>query len=302
MESLINKLALGTVQFGLDYGINNPNGKPTKEKSLEILDFAYEKGIKVFDTARVYGDAEETLGEFLQSRNLEEEIKIITKLDLDVFSKSKGKLRDIVAAELEESLKRLKRDYVDGYLLHTPEHIRNDEIVGIMVDLKKQGLVKNIGVSIYEEADAIYAANLKEVDYIQAPYNIFDQRMDRSGFFRLAKKNGKTVFARSAFLQGLFLMPENKIPLLLEKTKVYLSRMDKIIAKYSLARREVALLFSCANKNIDYAVFGVDNIGQLQEHIRTLEGKKDFTGCLEELKNSFSDVEKIITSPNLWKK
>ena len=81
-ENLLNKLALGTVQFGLDYGINNPNGKPTREKSLEMLDYAWQKGIRVFDTAYAYGDAEEILGEFTKTRELGNKIKIITRFDL----------------------------------------------------------------------------------------------------------------------------------------------------------------------------------------------------------------------------
>lgn len=302
MDNLLNKLALGTVQFGLDYGIANPNGKPAKEKSLEILDFAYENGIRVFDTASAYGDAEEILGEWSQRRGLGGKTKIITKLKPKVLAEGEGGERDIIAANLRESLKHLKMDFVDGYLFHAPEYIRNDKAVAAMVELKKQGLIKNIGVSIYDEADAIFAANLKEIDYIQVPYNLFDQRMDKFGFLRLAKKNGKTIFARSAFLQGLFLMPEDKIPPLLEKAKVYLARMDKIIAKCCLTRQEAALLFSCGNENIDYTVFGVDNISQLREHIKTLERGKNIAECLEELKNSFDDVEKTVMSPNLWKK
>lgn len=302
MENLSKKLVLGTVQFGLDYGINNFKGKPAREKSLKILDFAYEKGIKVFDTAYAYGNAEEILGEFSERNKLGVKIEIITKLKPNIVSESSGALRDIIAANLEESLKRLKRSSVDGYLFHTPEYIRDDKIVSVVIGLKKQGLVKNIGVSIYEESDAIYAAKLKEVDYIQVPYSIFDQRMDKSDFFQLAKKNSKTVFARSAFLQGLFFMEEGKIPSYLEKVKAYLREIDKIISNYNLSRQEAALLFSLKNENIDYTVFGVDNISQLKEDVDIAQKNIDCEDCLEELKNKFTDIEKNIIFPSLWKK
>ena len=91
MKNALNKLVLGTVQFGLDYGINNQNGKPTREKSLKMLNFAYQEGIRTFDTAYSYGDAEEILGEFSQKRNLGEEIKIITKLKPNIISESEGR-------------------------------------------------------------------------------------------------------------------------------------------------------------------------------------------------------------------
>lgn len=302
MENLVNKLVLGTVQFGLDYGINNFAGKPEREKSLAMLSFAHEKGIRIFDTAFAYGDAEEILGEFSQRYKASDEVKIITKLKPNIVSEQKGSLRDIVAANLEESLKRLKRDFVDGYLFHTPEYIRDDKLVGVLADLKKQGLVKNIGVSIYEESDALYAADLKEVDYIQTPYSIFDQRMDKSGFFRLAKKNGKMVFARSAFLQGLFFMPEEKIPPQLAGAKKHFKELDEIIGRHGFTRQQAALLFSLANPDIDYVVFGVDNQEQLAENISLAANPLDFNACASELKNKFVEMEKNIIFPSLWKK
>lgn len=304
MENTLNKLALGTVQFGLDYGINNPNGKPTRKKSFEMLNFAYEKGIRIFDTAFAYGDAEEILGEFSQSRNLGEKIKIITKVKPNIISESECKRTayDIIAENLKESLDKLKRNYVDGYLFHTPDYIKDKKLVGSLCELKKQGLVKNIGVSIYEEKDAIYAAKLDEIDYIQIPYNIFDQRLDKTDFFQLADKNGKMVFARSPFLQGLFFMPEEKIPSYLQNVKVYFKELDKIIAKYDLSRQQAALLFSSKNKNIDYVVFGVDNIKQLKEDISIAEQNVDCEKCLKELDDKFINIEKNIIFPSLWKK
>lgn len=303
----MNKLVLGTAQFGMDYGINNPDGRPKKEKSLEMLDFAYKKGINIFDTAYVYGDAEEVLGNFLESRNLSGKIKIITKLNPNIVSKPEEVVYDIIAANLEESLKRLKRTYVDGYLFNTTptsSFARDKKLVDVFCRLKSQGLIKNIGVSIYEERemDAIYVANLKEVDYIQVPYNIFDQRMDRFGFFQLAKKNGKTIFTRSAFLQGLFLMDENKIPPHLGGAKKYLRELDNIIGKYGLSRQQAALLFSYKNSSIDYVVFGADNIAQLEQSIDIIKQTIDCEKCIGELKNRFIGIEKNIILPSLWKK
>jgi len=302
MKNLFNKLVLGTVQFGLNYGINNQQGQPPLKKSLEVLDLAFKKGIEIFDTAYAYGDAEEILGEFSQSRSLGGKLKIITKLKPNIISETEGTAYDIIVANLEESLKRLKRDYVDGYLFHTHAYIKDDKLVDALCRLKKQGLIKNIGVSIYEEADAIYAANLKEVDYIQVPYSIFDQRMDKSGFFQLAKKNGKTVFARSAFLQGLFFMDEDKIPPFLNEVKKYFKDLDEIINRYGLTRAQAALLFSLNNKNIDYIVFGVDNIDQLKDDINITEKNIDCEQCIKELKNKFVAIEKNIIFPSLWKK
>jgi aryl-alcohol dehydrogenase-like predicted oxidoreductase len=302
MENKMNKLVLGTVQFGLDYGINNFNGKPTREKSLAMLDFAYEKGVRIFDTASAYGDAEEILGEFMKSRGLTDKIKVITKLKPNIVEESEGDPYDIILENLTLSLKKLNREYVDGYLFHTPAYIRNKKLVDCFSKLKDQGLVKNIGVSIYEEDDALYATKLDVVDYIQVPYSILDQRLNKTDFFKLAKENNKTVFARSAFLQGLFFMPENKIPEHLSKVKDYFKDLDEIIAKYGLSRQQIALLFSYQNKNIDHVVFGVDTLEQLKEDVEIVEKNIDCEKCIEELKERFISIEKQIIFPSLWKK
>lgn len=304
MKSLIDKLVLGTVQFGLDYGVNNPHGKPDKKKSLGMLDYAHEKGIKIFDTAYNYGTAEEILGEFSESRKLKDKIQVITKLKPNIISKSKTGLNfyDIIRGNLEESLKRLGRDCVDGYLFHTPEYIKNDQFFACLQKLKREGSVKNIGVSIYEESDALYAAKLPGVDYIQIPYNIFDQRLDQTDFFPLARKNSKKIFARSAFLQGLFFMPEEKISHGLGNAKKYLKDLDRIISKFGMSRMEAALLFSLKNENVDYVVFGVDNIDQLKEDINIVEKNVDCKQCLDELRNKFIDIENSIIFQSLWKK
>jgi len=267
-----------------------------------MLKYAYDKGIRIFDTAYAYGDAEEILGEFSQRWNLGKKIKIITKLKPNILAESSGSALDIIEANLRESLTRLKRKYVDGYLLHTPQYIRNDKIVSVLSKLKKRGLVKNIGVSIYEERDAIYAVKLRTVNYIQIPYNIFDQRLDRTNFFQLAKKNHITIFARSAFLQGLFFVPDEKIPTSLAKVKIYFRKLDKIISKYNLSRKQAAFLFSYKNKNIDHVVFGADNIGQLAEDVEMAGQNIDCEKFIEELNNNFNKIEKYIIFPSLWKK
>jgi aryl-alcohol dehydrogenase-like predicted oxidoreductase len=302
MNNRIDKLVLGTVQFGLNYGINNFNGKPTREKSLAMLEYAWQNGVRTFDTAYAYGDAEEILGEFTKAYNLGAEIKIITKLKPNILSDRKGSVLEIIKKNLEESLERLNRDYVNGYLLHTPSYIHEPKVIAALKKLKKHGLVKNIGVSIYEVDDAIYAAGLAEVDYIQIPYSILDQRLDNKVFWNLTKKNKITVFARSAFLQGLFFMPQEKIPKHLEKVKLYLNKLDKIIGKYHLTRQQATLLFSCCNKNINCVVFGVDIIDQLIEDLQIVKDSPDCGKCIHELKNEFRDIEKSVIFPSLWKK
>jgi len=304
-EKLLPRLCLGTVQLGMKYGINNKEGKPSKEKSFAILDLAYKRGIRIFDTANAYGDAEEILGEFITTRNIKDKVEIISKLRPHVISPENAgnaqKILELIEAEIRKSLQRIRRNYLDGYLLHTPEYIYNDKIVAALRACKAKGLVKNIGVSIYEEADALYAVNNAAVDYIQVPYSVFDQRLNKTGFFEAAMKNKVKVFARSAFLQGLIFMEEDGIPDYLEEAKQYLKTFDSIISNHKLTRAEAALLFSYNNPSINTVVFGVDNLEQLKTDIDIVEKDIDFKDCMNELKDRFVGIKKSVIFPSLWK-
>ncbi len=299
----MNRLVLGTVQFGLKYGINNQLGKPSIKKSLEMLDFAFENGIDTFDTAHSYGDAEEILGLFISKNRLKNKAKIISKLRPNILDdKIHDSLHNVIKWEIEKSLKKLNIDFLDGFLLHTSAYIYNEEIVSAFKKCKKEGLMKNFGVSIYEEKEAIYAIEKAGVDYIQVPYSIFDQRLDKTNFFEAAKKNKTKVFGRSAFLQGLILMDDN-VPKGLSEAKKYLKVFDSIIKKYGYSRQEAALLFSLSHEGIDGVVFGVDSKEQLKEDIEIAQrGINEFLPCHEELKHNFKNLKHNIIFPSLWEK
>jgi aryl-alcohol dehydrogenase-like predicted oxidoreductase len=303
---MVNKkkrLCLGTVQLGLNYGINNPHGKPPLEESLKILKYAFENGIKIFDTATAYGNAEEILGEFIKKNKLQNRIFVISKLMPNLFSgnEDQNEVNKIIENEINKSLNRLNLKCLYGYLLHTPGDIYNEKIVLALKNCKLNGLIDNLGVSIYEEKDALYAANLP-VDFIQIPYSIFDQRMDKTDFFKICKKNKVTVFARSAFLQGLTVMDKEKVPKHLEESKKYLDEFDEIIKKNNFSRVEASLLFSYNNLDIDYVVFGVDNLEQLEQDIKIVEKETNTSKIIKNLKDKFMGINKSIIFPSLWKK
>lgn len=295
-----NKLCLGTVQFGLDYGINNKRGKPIKEDVFEMLDTAIYRGIDIFDTAVAYGNAEELLGEYVCKRACKNKVNIISKLKPNLIDESCKNPEFIVEEEIKKSLTKMNIDILEGYLLHTPTNFYDKGIMEGLIRSKEKGLVKNIGVSIYEFEHALDVVKSGMVDYIQIPYSIFDQRMDNGEFFEKAKDNNVKVFARSAFLQGLILMNENDIPEHLEHVKRYLKIYDNIIKEYGISRVEGAIKFSYNNPNIDYLVFGVDNKEQLLQNIDISENLKVDDMCIKKIKEALVDIEKSIIFPSLW--
>lgn len=299
-----SRTCLGTVQLGLKYGINNKTGKPSTEESIKILEEAYKSGIRTFDTAYAYGNAEEVIGGFLSKTGVRKNIQIISKLKPNVLEEYNGRdpLDSFLEKRLNESLNRLKTEYLDGYLFHTPGYIYNSPLVDAMKHLREKGLVKNIGVSIYDVEDAISAVNSGWVDYIEVPYSILDQRIDKSNFFGLAKDKKITIFARSPFVQGLILMNPEEIPLHLKSAGKYLEKINKIANAGDVSVLESSLLFPYSNPHVDYVLFGVDNLSQLKEDLEIILKSKNVRSITKSMKKEFKNINDPIVIPSLWKK
>lgn len=296
----MNKFCLGTVQFGLNYGIANKTGKPSLQKSLEMLNYAYDNGIRWFDTAQAYGNAEEILGEFFSGRDDLENSHVISKLLPHAFDKKGEYVFKDVEESIRSSLKLMNIEKLEGFLFHTPEYIYREDIVEQMIACREKGIVKHIGVSIYEVEHAVDAAKMDWVDYIQVPYSVFDQRVANSDFFKLAEQNNKTVFARSAFLQGLSLMELSDIPERIEHAKEDLKTFERILKKYPFSKVAVSELFSLRDERINFMVFGVDNLQQLKEDIQLSYSNELPEELIEELRIAFKAVDKSIVMPSLW--
>lgn len=297
-----NKLCLGTVQFGMNYGINNKEGQPLKNDVFNMLDTAINERIQYIDTAAAYGDAEEILGEYFRSRKVGNNIKVISKLKPNIFNETNRSTEEVIEEEVRKSLDKININFLDGYLLHTPSYFYNKEIINGLLKVKEMGLVKNIGVSIYETQHALDVVSSGKVDYIQIPYSVFDQRLDNTDFFEIAKKNNVTVYGRSAFLQGLILMNSNEIPEHLKVAVKYLEIFDKIISDFGFTRAEAAFRFSYEHPGIDYVAFGVDSIKQLEEDISFIYIKDNFDECKNKLKQQLKNIEESIIFPSLWTK
>ncbi len=301
---MVNRLCLGTVQFGMDYGIRNKSGRPNKSDVFEMLDIAAERGIRYLDTAAAYGNAETLLGEYRVSRGSKSRFDIISKLKPNLFNANKKVKNKAHYIELEiiESLNNLNLEMLNGFLLHTPLDFYDSDIMEGLIRCKEKGLVEKIGVSIYEFSHAMDVVSSSFVDYIQVPYSIFDQRMDRGSFFEVAKKNNVKVFGRSAFLQGLLLMDSNQLPQNIKHAKEPLEKYEDILTKYKIENDEGAISFSYQNLNIDYLVFGVDNREQLIRNLDLIERNDINKYYVQDIKETFSKVEKSIIFPSLWAK
>lgn len=297
------KLCLGTVQFGMDYGIKNQK-QPSLEDSIKMLDFATQNGINTIDTAHAYGTAEDIVGEFLNKKTIDRsKLFICSKFkpnDLDDINPKDYK--KVINEHLEYQLKRLNTDYLDSYLFHSSRYAFDDEKLEAMYELKKDGKVRHCGVSVYYPNEAKKCIESPYVDFMQLPSSIFDQRMKNEGIFDLAiKSNSTQIHSRSAFIQGLILMKENEIPPFLKKAKPIIKKIDELCKEYNIPRIALAINFVKQFNAISHLVFGVDNIEQLKEDINFFNN--DFpTEILEKISKEFVNIETNIVMPSLWVK
>ncbi|MCX4339220.1 MAG: aldo/keto reductase [Lachnospiraceae bacterium] len=296
------ELCLGTAQLGMQYGINNKVGKLQKESVFEILDTAIGNNIRIWDTASIYGDAEALLGEYLTSHSdTTKDVKIISKQCQSVDDLNRKAIEKCIREELQQSLERLHREYLDGYLLHSYREINNSDTIRILQELKTAGFVKAIGVSVYEIDEAETAIESGNIDYLQMPCSIFDQRGLTSGVFQKAKERGITVFTRSVFVQGLLMMKEEEIPDYLSGIIPYVSKFNQILSEYKVERKHAVLKYILSQDLIDYMVFGVETKEQLEEIVQETKAEMLPLPFAKEIQECFSDISTELILPINWK-
>ena len=253
-----NKIVLGTVQFGLQYGVNSA-GRPSEEAVKRILEEAAKGGIATLDTSSAYGNSEEILGKCI---TIDEDFKIVSKYP-------KGERP--VAEMFNGSLNRLKVNQLYGYLLHHFEVYKNNpKVWDEFVALKKSGKVQKIGFSLYSPEELEFILNKKSpFDLIQIPFNILDKK-----FLPLMKElheKGVEIHVRSTFLQGLFFKDRETLPEKLKPMKKYLLQLDDYSKATGLSISEMALNYNLQNPYIDGVLIGVDNVEQLRMNLSSIK-------------------------------
>jgi aryl-alcohol dehydrogenase-like predicted oxidoreductase len=259
----VNRLALGTVQFGLSYGIANQVGQVSRLEAKAMLQLAAENGIDTLDTAIAYGESEICLGE-VGTRGY----KLVTKLP----SVPEGCL-DIngwVKKQMAASFSRLDVTTVYGLLLHRSEQLLNHngkEIFEALESLKNSGRVEKIGVSIYAPSELDAISKLFHLDLVQAPFNLVDRRLLTSGWLHRLKSEGVEIHARSVFLQGLLLMPQAAIPVRFAPWNELWHTWHQWLTDNDISPVQACLACPLSFPEIDRVIVGADSASQLAQII-----------------------------------
>jgi len=292
------KLGLGTVQFGLDYGISNRKGITPLDEVRDILALARVYGINLLDTAPVYGTSEEVIGQSLAE---EMSFKIVTKTP--PLRKSQIEKTDTVLIKdtFMQSLKRLKQRSIYGLLVH---HVNDLLVPGgyyiweTMEELKVSGLVDKIGASIYSPGEIEKILSLYSPDILQVPINVFDQRLLKDGYLRHLKSQNIEIHCRSVFLQGLLLMPLSEIPSYFEPFIPMLEHYHRALQGKGISLLQAALGFVLGVPYMDYIIVGVNN----KEHLEKILKVVNNSDVLSQIDyTEFALDDERLVNPSLWR-
>lgn len=288
-------MILGTVQLGLEYGINNSIGKPSENEAYSMLEYAYNNGIELLDTASSYGDAECIIGNYIKkSCNL---FKICTKLPVILDEKQ-------IQEYCINSLDKLNVNSIEVLYLHRFEQCKNETVMLQMRKLKKKKLIKNMGISIYEPEELEYIIEniANQVDVVQLPFNLFDNsRWFKNSLLVRAKNKGICLYARSLYLQGLFFFnPENKR--IKEKGLTeYSEFINKKAIEHNLSIEELSISFVKSCEYFDDFLLGAETKEQVERNIQANKNSKKFSkDVINEIVKKCRTIPLNAIDPRKW--
>ena len=257
-------LGLGTVQFGLPYGVSNNNGKPDEDEVRRVLVAASAVGVQVLDTAPSYGDSEAVLGRALPAQH---RFRIITKTAAGTAANAEA-VGAAVRRSVSESLQRLRCERIDGLLVHHASELLGPHGPFLLAALREEkalGRVRAIGVSVYDGEQIDRLMDVFRPDIVQIPLNVLDQRLLRSGHLSALSAAGIEVHARSVFLQGLLLMDPAEVPANLSGARPYLNEFRASAKAEGISLLAAALGFVASLPQVSVVLAGVTSLAELQQ-------------------------------------
>jgi len=297
------EIGLGTVQFGIDYGVTNFRGKTPFYEAVRILRAAAESGVGWLDTGSMYGDSEEVLGRAL--RSVGGEFRIVTKTP----QFAEAQVTDADADHLEEcfhdSLRKLRRPSVEGLLLHNPEDLFKpgwEKLWQRMCALKARGLVRKIGASVYDPEQTRHLPGNLRPDIVQLPLNFLDQRFLRTGELRRLKSLGVETHVRSIFLQGLLLLDPAHLPSHFQSARAHLLKIQEALRKASFEPLEAPFAWAERAADIDVLVVGVTTLKECHDTLAAAARRREGARRWNIDTESWHCSDARIANPTFWPK
>jgi len=292
-------IALGSAQLGMPYGIGS-SGRPSPAAAVDILETASALGVRYIDTAAAYGDAERIIGRFLIARP-DLHVQVGTKLRTLPAGLTGSALADAVSSEIEASRARLQVQAIDDVLIHAVQNLREygARLVAAMNTCIDRGLVRRIGISLYDPEDVPLVLAHRALDVIQFPFSALDQRFLTSGASATLREHGKTIFARSVLLQGLLVLPSSSAEAAVPGACHWVETFQRICDDWRAAPLAGAIGFAEATGVADHLVVGVDSVAQLHG-VMAAYGARAPAGLVAALRETLCDVPAAVRDPRAW--
>lgn len=260
------RLALGTVQFGLPYGVANKNGQVSQQEAQKILNLGLSHHLYMIDTAIGYGNSESCLGEIGVSQN-----KVVSKLP--PMPEDTTDVEEWVFGQVTDSLNRLKAPRLHGLLLHRPLDLLGENgpsLYSALLKMRDLSLTKKIGLSVYSPNELEILFTKYNFELVQGPLNIIDRRLFESGWLQRLKDQGVEIHTRSTFLQGLMLMSEQERPSKFSQWSALWTKWHQWLKVNTETALKVCLAYPLSLPEIDHVLIGADSAVQMQQILEAL--------------------------------
>jgi aryl-alcohol dehydrogenase-like predicted oxidoreductase len=266
----LSSLGLGTAQLGLPYGVSNTGGQPSEAEAGAIVRCALEGGIETIDTAPAYGGAEALLGRVLPAGRG----RVVTKTEPLPGAEVTAAAGEAVRRSAERSLQRLRRDRIDGLLVHHGSDLARPgaaRLADCLAGLREAGLVGKVGVSVYDRAELDAARDLLPLEIVQLPLSALDQRFLHDGTLAELRREGIEVHVRSVFLQGLLLMDPAELPEHLGAARQALRAFRELGRSHGLGPLETAFAAVRDLPGVDVVLVGANSVVELAACIAAMD-------------------------------
>jgi aryl-alcohol dehydrogenase-like predicted oxidoreductase len=279
----------------MPYGAHTPSGKPPEPEVARILTRAASAGLSLLDTAPSYGTSEEVLGRCLPDPAA---FRIVTKTP--VFKAASAPFSAIdVESTFRQSLHKLAQRRLYGLLVHHAEDLlaaTGPRLWETLEHLKSQGLVEKIGVSVYRPQQIEDVLKTYKIDLIQVPVNVLDQRLLQRGLLSGLKRRNVEVHGRSVFLQGVLLMPLDRLPPHLDKAKTLLEEYHRFAKEQGLTPVQAAVRFALEQPELDSVLVGANSLAELNQILQEPEAAP--RGPLDW--SRFACKQEALIDPSRW--
>jgi aryl-alcohol dehydrogenase-like predicted oxidoreductase len=282
----MKEIILGTVQLGMPYGINN-GVMPGRNYSLELLEHAYDQGIRYLDTATAYGEALEVIGEYHTKYSHKK---------FNIFSKFLLKdVRESFSSAIDKQCSVLAVHELQGLYFHSFSEYKDSH--SLVVSAKgMKNKIKSIGVSIYQPEEFLDACQDSSLDIIQIPMSVFHHNSSMKKILNEKKSNHK-IYTRSIYLQGLLFLPKAKLVGKLESFLEVRNFLENISKELNISAIELAASYVMDLNGVTGILFGAENKKQVEDSVILKSLGLDWEYLLKKM----PIINEKLLNPGNWK-